>query len=64
MTAPFYEADAARRAGSTWATLVRALGASSGRDLSDDRALHRFSVEQPSAFWRAVVDVCGMQLEG
>lgn len=58
--APLWTPSAERAAGSALAAFARTLVPSQMSEVLDSRALHRWSVEQPAAFWNSVWDFCGV----
>jgi len=58
MTDPVWTPTAGRIASSRLHAFIECFA----RDKRDYAQLHRWSVEEPSAFWSAVVDFCGMRL--
>jgi acetoacetyl-CoA synthetase len=53
-----WEPGAERASASALSTFARIVSESQGRDLSDYRALHRWSVEEMEAFWSEVWSFC------
>ncbi|MCC5861422.1 MAG: acetoacetate--CoA ligase [Gammaproteobacteria bacterium] len=60
MTEPLWTPSADRIASSRVSAFMREVAARQDIELPDYAALHRFSIEHPEAFWRAVVAFCGV----
>jgi acetoacetyl-CoA synthetase len=58
---PLWQPSAERVASTRLTAFVRAAEARTGRSLAAYADLHRFSVEDPEAFWPLVWDVCGIE---
>jgi acetoacetyl-CoA synthetase len=57
---PLWQPDAERVSRSQLTAFARTLERDRGAPFADQAALHRFSVEEPAAFWGAVWDFCGV----
>ncbi len=63
MTQPLWTPSAERMATSRVHAFMRELALRRDLELPDYAALHRFSIDHPAAFWRAVVAFCGVVCE-
>lgn len=57
---PLWTPSPERVAGTRWRAFADRIAELHGIDVPDGEALHRWSVEQPAAFWRAAWDFTGM----
>jgi len=64
VTSPLWQPSRERVLAANLTAFAREAEADAGRALSDYAAIHRFSVEQPEAFWRRVWRFCGIAGEG
>ncbi len=60
MHSPLWQPDPDRAAQSQMHAFMEAASLRAGRRLADYRALHRWSIEAPAAFWRLVWETCGV----
>jgi acetoacetyl-CoA synthetase len=64
VNAPLWQPSRERVLASNLMAFARAVEAEAGEPLSDYAALHRFSIEQPGSFWRALWRFAGVLGEG
>ena len=64
MTAPLWQPSRERVLASNLMAFARAVEPEAGEPLSDYAGLHRFSIEQPGQFWRALWRFAGVLGEG
>ncbi|TFG92260.1 MAG: acetoacetate--CoA ligase, partial [Myxococcales bacterium] len=60
MSAPLWQPSAERIERAQVTAFARRLADEHGVSLPDQAALHRFSVQRPEPFWRAVFRDCGV----
>ncbi len=63
MAEPLWRPSEASMAATHLRAFMRLAAQRSGQEFADYDALHRWSVEQPDAFWSAVWDYCGVKAE-
>lgn len=60
VTTPLWQPDAGRIAQSNLARVMAEAGKASGRAFASYAEFHRYSIEEPAAFWSTVWDHCGV----
>jgi len=64
VSAPLWQPTAEQIERAQWTAFARRAEARAGRDLSDPAALHRWSIDEPAAFWELVWSFAQLRGDG